>query len=170
MSKMFMIASLAFGLGAAALSPAIAQTNDQAGPTMGMIGGGCPTMGMMGQGMMGQGMMSGRQARMGAVVDGRLAYLKGELNLADAQMEAWNGYADAVKGRVAVMQGMRQGMMDAMQKGSATERMDVRIKGMEAMVEAMKAVKPAAEKLYAVLTDDQKKIADQLIGIDCGAM
>ena len=56
-------------------------------------------------------------------------------------------------------------MMDAMQKGSATVRMDARIKSMEAMVESMKATKPATEKLYAVLTDEQKKVADQLIGI-----
>jgi hypothetical protein len=41
---------------------------------------------------------------------------------------------------------------------------------MEAMVETMKAVKPATEKLYAVLSDEQKKIADELIGTDCGAM
>lgn len=104
------------------------------------------------------------------MVDGRLAYLKGELDITDAQNEAWEGYVDAVKGRVGVMQGMRQSMMDAMQKGSAIERMDVRIKSMEAMVEAMKAVKPATEKLYAVLNNEQKKVADQLIGIDCGAM
>jgi hypothetical protein len=38
------------------------------------------------------------------------------------------------------------------------------------MVESMSAVKPATEKLYGVLTDEQKKIADQLIGNDCGAM
>jgi ASC-1-like (ASCH) protein len=60
--------------------------------------------------------------------------------------------------------------MEAMQKGSAIERIDARIKSMEAMVETMKAVKPATEKLYAVLSDEQKKIADELIGTDCGAM
>jgi hypothetical protein len=129
------------------------------------MGGGCSMMGMMGQGMMG-----GRQAKMGAMADGRLAYLKGELDITGAQTESWNGYVEAVKGRVDTMQGMRQGMMEAMQKGSATARMDARIKGMEAMVESMKAVKPATEKLYGVLTDEQKKIADQLIGNDCGAM
>jgi hypothetical protein len=107
---------------------------------------------------------------MGAMVDGRLAYLKGELNIADAQSEAWNGYASAVKGRVDVMQGMRQAMVDAMQKGTAIARMDARVKSMEAIVETMKATKPATEKLYTVLTDEQKKVADQLIGMDCGAM
>lgn len=164
MRQLFTTAALALALGATALSPSVAQTTGQASPMMGMMGGGCPTMGMMGQGMM------GRQARMGAMVDGRLAYLKGELDITDAQIEAWQSYVDAAKGRVAVMQGMRQGMMDAMQKGSAIERMEVRISSMETMVEAMKALKPATEKLYAVLANEQKKVADQLIGIHCGAM
>ena len=75
-----------------------------------------------------------------------------------------------MKGRVETMQGMRQGMMDAMQKGSATDRMKARISGMEAMIESMKTVSPATEKLYGVLSGDQKKIADELIGNDCGAM
>ena len=38
------------------------------------------------------------------------------------------------------------------------------------MVESMKAVKPATDKLYTALTAEQKKVADQLIGVDCGAM
>ena len=134
---------------------------------MGMMGGGCQMMGMMG--MRGHGMM-GRQAKMGAMVDGRLAYLKSELNITDAQTEAWTGYAQAVKGRVDAMQSRRQSMMDAMQKGSAIERMNARIAGMEVMLDALKAINPAIEKLYAVLTDEQKKQADELIGMDCGAM
>jgi len=170
MNKSFVTVALAFGLSAATLSPSIAQNNDQAGPMMGMMGGGCPMMGMMGHGMMDQGMMWGRQAGMGAMIDGRLAYLKDELKISDAQIEAWNGYTEAVKGRVSVMQGLRESMMNAMQKGSAVERMDIRINGMEAMLEAMKAIKPATVKLYDVLIAEQKKIADQLIGIDCGAM
>ncbi len=185
MNKLLTTAALAIALGAMSLSPAVAQTPAQTGPMMGMMGGGCPTMGMMGmmgQGMtggpgmtggqatMGSGAMMGSPARMDAMVDGRLAYLKGELNIGDAQMDAWSGYAEAIKSRVDAMQQMRQGMMEAMQQGSATERMDARIKGMEAMVDALKAAKPATEKLYAVLNDEQKKMADQLIGMDCGAM
>jgi hypothetical protein len=190
MTRFITTAALALALSATALSPSVTQTAEQTGPMAGMMGGGCPMIGMMRQGMMGQGMMdqgmmdqgmsghgmmrqgmlAGRQARMGAMVDGRLAYLKGELNITDAQSDAWNSYASAVKGRVDVMQGVHQAMMDAMQKGSAIGRMDARIKSMEALVEAMKAVKPATEKLYVVLTEEQKKVADQLFGMDCGAM
>jgi hypothetical protein len=111
MDKLLMTTVLAVALSASALSPSAGQNADQR-PIAGMMGGGCPMIGMMGQcmmgpGMSGQGMMAGRQARMVALVDGRLAYLKGELNITDAQNEAWNGYANAVKGRVDVMQGMR---------------------------------------------------------------
>ena len=170
MKKLFATAAVALALSAAVLSSSIAQNNDQAGPSMGMMGGGCPMMGMIGHGMMGQGTMWGHQTGMGAIVDGRLAYLKGELKITDAQIDAWNGYAEAVKGRVNVMQGIRERMIDAMQKGGAVERMDVRISGMEAMLETMKTVEPEMVKLYSALTVEQKKIADQLIGVDCGAM
>lgn len=67
------------------------------------------------------------------------------------------------------MQGMHEGMVKTMQTGTATERMDARISGMEAMLESMKAMKPVTDGLYAVLTDEQKAVADELIGGDCGA-
>lgn len=175
MNKMFSTAALALAMSAIALAPSFAQTNAPAGRMMGMAGGGCPMMGMMGSGMMGRGMMghgsqSGKMEQMGALADQRLAHLKTELKITDAQADVWKAYAEAVKARVTVMQGQRTSMMDAMDKGGAIDRMDIRIKSMEAMVESMKAVKPATEKLYAALTAEQKKAADQLIGVDCGAM
>lgn len=174
MKKVLAIAALTVALGASALSPALGHRGGQTGPGMGMMGGGCATMGKMGHGMMGGAMMGGgkmgEQAGMGAMVAGRLAYLKSELKITDEQSEAWKSYADAVTSRVETMKGMRQTMMAAMHKGNAVERMEVRISGMEAMLEAMKAVNPATQNLYTVLTDEQKKVADQLIGVDCGAM
>jgi hypothetical protein len=182
MTKFFTTAALALSLSAATISQSPAQGVGPGGPMMGMMGGGCPMigmMGMMGPGMMGPGTggqgawgpgMMGPGSRMGTVADARLAYLKGELAITEAQTEAWNAYAEAATTRVDVMQGMRESMFSVMQEGSATERMDARIGGMEAMLEAMKALKPATENLYAALTDEQKKVADQLIGADCGAM
>lgn len=175
MSRFLITAALAIATGAASLSPALAQSPNG---MMGMMGGGCPTVGMMGHGLRGPGGwgdrgwfggMMGRQPRMGAMVEGRLAYLKGELNVTEAQKPAWDAYAAAVGGRVDVMQGMHLTMVDKMRAGSAIERMDARIAAMEAMLESMKALKPATEGLYAVLTPEQKAIADDLIGGDCGA-
>ncbi len=132
---------------------------------MGMMG-----QGMMGRGKMGQGTPSGNGEQMGALADSRLAHLKTELKITDAQADVWKTYTEAVKARATVMQGMRTTMMDAMDQGGAVDRMDIRIKSMEAMVESMKAIKPATEKLYVALTAEQKKAADELIGVDCGAM
>jgi hypothetical protein len=180
MKKMFAAVALALAMSATEIVPSFAQTNVQPGQMMGMAGGGCPMMRMMGQGMMGRGMMgrgmmrqgarAGDQEQMDALADRRLAHLKTELQITDNQADVWNAYAEAVKAQVTVMQGLRTSMMDAMDKGDAVDRMDVRIKSMEAMVEAMKSVKPATEKLYAALTTEQKKAADQLIGVDCGGM
>ncbi len=175
MKRLFATAALALAISATTAAPSFAQASPSAGGMMGMAGGRCPMMGMMGQGMMGRGMMGpGKMpdsaVQMGAMADSRLAHLKAELKITDAQADVWKAYGDAIKARATVMQGMRSSMMDAMDKGGAIDRMDARIKSMEAMVDSMKAVKPATEKLYAALTADQKKVADQLIGIDCGAM
>jgi hypothetical protein len=133
---------------------------------MGMISG-CPMMGMMGQGgmqgMMGQGTMG--VGNMAAQVEGRLAYLRVELGITEAEAAAWKEYTEAVKSRMSGMQSMRQEMMSAMQSGTALDRIKARTKIMETMVASMKAVNPALEGLYKVLTDEQKKKADQLLGM-----
>ena len=165
---------------AAAGSPSFAQSAGEM-PMMGMMGGGCLMMQdmadqgmtgqtMMGQTMMGQNMMAKGMGNMAAMIEGRLAYLKSALGITQEQEPVWISYVDTVKSQVAAMQAMHQNMIEVMQKGSAVDRMDARIGAMEAMLDAMKAMKPATEKLYAGLKDEQKKLADQLIGTHCGAM
>lgn len=175
MNKILASTTLALALSAIANAPSFAQNIAPGARMTGMAGGACPIVGMMGPGMMGRGMMgqgtqSSYQEQMSALADSRLAHLKTELKITDGQAAVWNAYVDTIKARVTVMQGLRTTMMDAMDKGGAIDRMDIRIKSMEAMVESMRAVKPATEKLYAALTADQKNAADQLIGADCGAM
>lgn len=162
--------------------------------TMGraMMGGGMMGQGMghgMGKGMggggmgghhgkmhggggmgMGMGMMGGGSGRMASIVEARLAYLRSELNLTGEQEEAWKAYAETAKSRIEAMQEMRQSIMKVMGSGTALERMNARIQGIEAVLASMKQLQPATEKLYAALTDDQKNIADQLIGVGCGAI
>jgi len=53
-------------------------------------------------------------------------------------------------------------------KGTAIERMDARVKHMQARLEAMKAIKPATEALYNALNAEQKKKADKLLGMGMG--
>lgn len=124
--------------------------------------------GMMGQGIMRQGMM--RQGMMGMtepMLEGHLAYVKAELAVTDAQSAAWNAYAGTVRARFSGMQAMHQSMMQTMQSGNAVARMDAHIKATEAMTDTLKALKPATETLYAALTPEQKKKADDLLGMCC---
>jgi LTXXQ motif family protein len=145
------------------------------GPGMlnqGMMGPGtCSMMGGMGQGMMmGWGMMNPAMMGMmmgGPAAQGRLAYMKAELGITDAQTAAWESYASAVNARVTSMQGMHVGMMQTMQTGTAITRMDAHIKAMQSMLDSMQALKPATEALYAVLTDEQKQKADLLLVTGC---
>ena len=56
-----------------------------------MMGDGGTGPGMMGYGGMGPRMM----ANYGPMMQGRLAYLKAELGITDAQKAEWDGYVDA---------------------------------------------------------------------------
>ena len=168
-----LISTLRLGAGAA-----LAQQGQQQMPRMGygmgqgmmgQMGMGQGNMGMMGPGM--QGMMgAGMMMDFGPMMEGRLAYVKAELGITDAQSAAWDGYVTAVKARASNMQGMHTAMMQAMQAGTALERLDERTKAMESMVESLKALRPATETLYGALSDDQKKKADLLLGMGCCMM
>lgn len=125
----------------------------------GMMGGGM-------RGMMGPGMMMGN----GPMMEGRLAYLKAELGISDPQTEAWNGYVSAIKARASTMQSSHAAMMQAMQSGTAVERLQAHVRAMESMVESLKALTPPTEALYKVLSDEQKKKADLLLGAGCCMM
>lgn len=149
------------------------------GPGMGqgMMGrggmGGCPMMGGMmgqgGQGMMGPGMMGhGMMMDHGPMIEARLAYLKADLAITDAQAAAWNVYADAVRARAASRHSTRTEMMETMKSATLPERIAARLKAMETMVESLKVLKPATEALYGVLTEEQRKKADTAVG--CGMM
>jgi hypothetical protein len=129
---------------------------------MGMKGPG--NMGMSGpamQGMMGPGMMMD----FGPIMEGRLAYMKAELGVTETEAAAWNDYASAIKAGARTMQDMHTAMVQVMETGSALERLDAHTKAMESMVESLKALRPVTEALYKVLSADQKKKADLLLGM-----
>jgi hypothetical protein len=167
---------LVSGLAISAMFPAMAQQGQQQAPMMGPGGMMNPGHGSMmgGQGRgTGGGMMGGKGGVMGhgmggmlmgsvPMMEGRLAYIKADLGITAAQEQTWNAYADAVRARHTAMQSIHDDMAKATESGNAVDRM--------AMVDSLKTLKPATEALYAVLTDDQKKEADQLLGGGCGKM
>jgi hypothetical protein len=139
--------------------------------------------GMAGPGMMGQGrgrggmmeMMGGGCSMMGMTdrdggpfAEGRIAFIKAELAITDAQKEAWNTYAAALRKNLESMQSMHKTMMSATQTEGPVERLDLHITAMESRLQSLKEVKPGLAALYAALSEDQKMKADSLLtGIGC---
>jgi hypothetical protein len=70
-----------------------------------------PMMGMMRM-MMGQDGMGG-MSMMAGHVEGRLAFLKTELKITDAQLPLWNAVADAIRADAKTMAGMAEGRWGA---------------------------------------------------------
>jgi len=127
------------------------------GGMMGMMGRGCPMMGMMLEG-----------TDVATFVEGRIAFLKVELAITDAQQAAWSAYADALGKNLQGMQGMRQLMKTALTGATPVERLDAHITAMEGRLAALKDVKPALSRLYEALGAEQKKKADELVtGMGC---
>ena len=135
---------------------------------------------MMGHMMMDQGMMGmmdrGGMPMMGMNpsqhIEGRLAFLKTELKITEAQAAPWNAYADAVRANAKRMgelmdQMMSSGMMMQGQPGmtmSLPDRLNWAEQHMAAHMEMLAAIKAPTMQLYGALSDDQKHLADQLIG------
>jgi hypothetical protein len=66
------------------------------------------------------------------------------------------------------MQTMHNTMMSASSPATPVERLDRHISAMESRLQSLKEVKPALSALYAALSDDQKKTADDLLtGMGC---
>ena len=143
--------------------------------------------------MMGHGMMSGDQSMMGghgmmggmgmggpasmcgrmtSHIEGRLAYLKAEINITPEQEALWNTYASAVRDNAKAM-GTRctalMGDSGASEK-SLPDRLDAQEQFVAARLDALRATNKVLKPLYQALSDAQKKLADQLIRSSTGMM
>lgn len=139
------------------------------GPNMmggGMMGG-MGSAGMMdGRGMISMmSMMNMMGMRPGVEhIEGRLAFIKTELKITDAQMPQWNAFAAAVRENAKSVSEMHQSMgVQENTPKTLPERLAFEDKAMTAHLGALKKTEGALDKLYAALSPEQKKIADQII-------
>ena len=131
------------------------------GPGPGMGRGMGPGGGM---GPMGYGMGPQAYGNPGAMADARNAYLKSELKITPAQESAWKTFAEQTKQQAEAMQAWRttiQGSAPA----TAPERLELRNQVMKKRQEQMEKATTAFKDLYAVLTPEQKALADQHFGM-----
>lgn len=114
----------------------------------------------MGPGGMGRGGMAGSGL---PHVEGRIAFLKAELAITDAQTPQWNTFADVLRAQAARMRQAAAPATPLAGTVSAPEQLERRIAMLASGSEAMQAFLAGIKPLYAVLTDDQKKTADTLM-------
>ena len=124
--------------------------------------GGMPMMRMM----MGQNGMP----MMASHIDGRLAFLKTELKITDAQLPLWNAFAQAMRDNASTMQAMPYPMMEMNKAATLFDKLAERETILAARLEAVRKLKAAAEPLYAALNADQKKTADDIMLSPMGMM
>jgi Spy/CpxP family protein refolding chaperone len=120
----------------------------------GMMGGGMMGGGMMGGGMMGGGMMGGYN------VEDRLAAQKSALKITPEQERAWTAYADVAKKQFESMRTQHEAMWKSAPASSA-ERAELHSKFMTQRAKEHETLSAAYKDLYAVLTPEQRTIADQ---------
>ena len=125
-------------------------------PMTGMPGGGAgdmPMMGMM-QMMMGENVMA-------AHVERRIALLKAELKITEAQQPLWDVVADALRRNAKAMPEMSAAMMAA--SGTLPEKLATHEKAVSTHLDAVRRLRTAFDPLYAAFSADQQKTADTLV-------
>ncbi len=151
---------------AAAPAPAQAPQGPPAAP--GMMGSG--EMGHMMQMM--QRMMAARGAAGGGPgamrpferIEGQLAYYRTELRITEAQTPQWNAFADAMRAAAArLRQAYVQALQAAGSPATAPEQLERRIAMYTVLLETTRSAAEAMRPLYAVLSEEQKRTADELL-------
>jgi hypothetical protein len=136
----------------------------------GMMGGMMPMMEMMK--MMEMMRQSGGGMETIDHVEGRIAFLRTELKITDAQQSAWNTFADALRTNAKTLGEMRGSMMSRQGAGAPglVEKLALQEKWLAARLEGTRAMKSALTNLVAIFSDEQKKTADELLAPQMGMM
>jgi hypothetical protein len=133
-------------------------------PMMNMAG----MMGMMGPTGLGMGGMATIDR-----VEGRIAFLRAELEITDAQTTAWNAFAEVLRANAKKLGEVRASMMAQPSAGqqqapTVVGRHELQEQWLLARLEGTRTIKVALSNLYGALSDDQKKTANELLAPHMG--
>jgi hypothetical protein len=160
------VALLAAGLFTAGSLVAQQQDNSAGAVNQGRLTYGHGGMMMMGRSCPVMGMMMGIDAP--AFGEGRIAFLKAELAIGEAQKAAWEAYAEALKRNFENVKSMRQTMAAAQESRSPVERLDAHITAMEGRLASLRDIRPSLTAFYETLSTEQRRTADALLtGMGC---
>jgi hypothetical protein len=97
-------------------------------------------------------------------VEGRIAFLKAELKITDAQAPLFERVAEAMRANAKEMAQLhQQWRADRDKPKNAVERLETRVKFGELHTQHEQRFLAAFKPLYDSLSDDQKKAADELL-------
>jgi hypothetical protein len=121
-------------------------------------------MGMMGRGTDGMATIDR--------IEGRIAFLRAELKITDAQADAWNGFADALRTNARKLTEVRATAMpkpgDGQPASALSARLDQQEQWLAARLDGTRAMKSTFAKLNEALSDEQKKTANDLLAPHMG--
>lgn len=130
-----------------------------------------PMMNMMGM----TRMMRPGMAGMATIdhVEGRIAFLRTELKIAEAQFVVWSAFADALRMNAKKLGEVRSAMMAQPNSGpkqapTIAEQLDLQERWLLARLEGTRAIRSAFIKMYETLSDDQKNSAKELMAPHMG--
>lgn len=111
-------------------------------------------------GMSGIGMSPG-MADLTDRIEGRIAFLKAELRITDAQTPVWNAFAEALRsGRQHLIEARK--LLSDGSNANPLARLEQYERHLTERLEAVKAAREAFGRLYATLDDGQKQVANEL--------
>ncbi|HYC14794.1 MAG TPA: Spy/CpxP family protein refolding chaperone [Stellaceae bacterium] len=99
-------------------------------------------------------------------IEGRIAYVKAELKVTDAQAPLWNKVADTMRSNAKAMDDIFASMRrdPNAPAPSAVDRLEMRSRLAAARAQGDQQLLAAFKPLYDNLSPDQKKAADDLFG------
>jgi len=105
----------------------------------------------------------------GERIEARIAYLKTALKITDAQQPQWNAFADTLRKQAREMDQRIQARRSQKAQGpkhakpTAIERLEFRQERLAASAARLNETLTVAKPLYAALTPEQQKVADELL-------
>ncbi|WP_454624932.1 Spy/CpxP family protein refolding chaperone [Bradyrhizobium cenepequi] len=137
------------------------------GGMMGMMGGNMPMMEMMRPSGDGMGGIEAIDH-----IEGRIAFLRAELKITDAQTTAWNAFADALRANAKTLGELRAAMTreTGSTPPSLADRLTQQEKWLSARLEGIRAIRSALINLVGTFSGEQQKAADELLAPHMGMM
>ena len=94
-------------------------------------------------------------------IEGRIAFLRAELQITDAQSQTWSSFADAVRSSRQHLIAARQLLNEP--SASSADRLDRYERHLTERLAALKSARAAFAKLDAMLDSGQKRSAEELV-------